>query len=605
MSPAAGAVTDDRAVSRSRRWLDSGIAAGVALLGGVLLYLSFPPRDGLWWLVVPAFALLGLVLRDARPGRGFLAGFAFGLGFLLPLLVWVGSLVQTLPWVALSVFESLFFGLTGALIALVSRMPGRLGALWPVWAAALWVGGELLRGSVPFGGFPWGRVGFGQPESPLLPVAAIGGVPLLSFVTVLAGLAVTELLRRLVRRPGSASPTAASPTAARGTPEAQDAPKVPLAAPGGAAPAPGDAGPGGAAQGGVASGGAAAWARASAVPLVLLVLVTAAGPLASLVPPTPGEPARTVTVAAIQGNVPRLGLDFNSQRRAVLDNHARETENLAAEVAAGRRPQPDVVIWPENSSDIDPLRNPDAAARIDAAARAVGAPIMVGAVLVNPGGTTSNAALVWEAGTGVVDRQDKRRIQPFGEYMPWRSFFRLFSEYVDRAGFFVPGDGDGLVDLAGVPTAVAICWEIAFDDAFGDAVAAGAQLLAVPSNNATFGLTEMTYQQMAMSQVRAVEFDRPVVVVTTSGVSGMIDPDGTVTDRTGQFVPGVLVDRVELRTTTTLSARLRSGPEWTLTVVGLLAAGVAYAATRRARGEAGRSAGSPWRDGPAGEDENG
>lgn len=557
--PAGAAVTGDGAPSRSRRWLDSGVAAGVALLGGVLLYLSFPPRDGLWWLVLPAFALLGLVLRDARPGRGFLAGFAFGLGFLLPLLVWVGSLVQTLPWVALSVFESLFFGLTGALIALVSRVPGRLGALWPVWAAALWIGGELLRGSVPFGGFPWGRVGFGQPESPLLPVAAIGGVPLLGFVTVLAGLAVAELLRRLVRRGA----------AARG-------------APGGPDTAPG-------------------WTRAVAVPLVLLVLVAVAGPLASLVPPTPGEQARTVTVAAIQGNVPRLGLDFNSQRRAVLDNHARETENLAAEVAAGNRPQPDLVIWPENSSDIDPLRNPDAAARIDAAARAIRAPIMVGAVLVNPDRTTSNAALVWEAGTGVVDRQDKRRIQPFGEYMPWRSFFRLFSSYVDRAGFFVPGGGDGLVDLAGVPTAVAICWEIAFDDAFGDAVAAGAQLLAVPSNNATFGLTEMTYQQMAMSRVRAVEFDRPVVVVTTSGVSGMITPDGAVTDRTGQFVPGVLVDRIELRTTTTLSARLRSGPEWTLTIVGLLAAGLAFAAARRERGEAG----SPRQRVRAGRDENG
>jgi apolipoprotein N-acyltransferase len=551
-------------VSRRRRWLASGAVAAVAAAAGVLLYLSFPPRDGLWWLAVPAFAVLGLLLRDARPGRGFLAGFAFGLGFLLPLLVWVGALVQTPPWLALSAFESLFLGLTGAVMALVSRVPGRLGVLWPVWAAAVWVGGELLRGSVPFGGFPWGRVGFSQPESPLLPVAAIGGVPLLSFATVLAGLALTELLRRAV---------------------AGRVPGLPVPRP--------------------AGDGRAGALRAVAVPVVLLLLVGVAGPLAALVPPAAGPPARTVTVAAIQGNVPRLGLDFNAQRRAVLDNHARETENLAAEIAAGRQPQPDLVIWPENSSDIDPLRNPDAAARIDAAARAVRAPIMVGAVLVNPGRTTSNAALVWEAGTGVVDRQDKRRIQPFGEYMPWRSFFRLFSSYVDRAGYFVPGDGDGLVNLAGVPTAVAICWEIAFDDAFGDAVDAGAQLLAVPSNNATFGFSEMTYQQMAMSRVRAVEFDRPVVVATTSGVSGMITPQGTVTARTGQFVPGVLVDRIELRTTTTLSARLRSGPEWTLTVIGLLAAGAACVAVRRERGEAVGSAEPSDRRARAGKDEDG
>ena len=73
-------------------------------------------------------------------------------------------------------------------------------------------------------------------------------------------------------------------------------------------------------------------------------------------------PGRTVTIAVVQGNVPRLGLDFNAQRRAVLDYHVRETERLADDVAAGRTPRPDLVIWPENSSDIDPLENPDAAA---------------------------------------------------------------------------------------------------------------------------------------------------------------------------------------------------------------------------------------------------
>ena len=586
--PAPGETVDVPGSSRGRRLLDAGVAAAIALLGGVLLYLSFPPRDGLWWLAFPAFALLGAVVHGARPRRGFLAGFAFGLGFLLPLLVWVSSLVQTLPWVALSVFEALFFGLTGAVMALTTRVPGRLGALWPVWAAAVWVGGELLRGSVPFGGFPWGRVGFGQPESPLLPLVALGGVPLLSFGTVLAGLALAAVLvpvgHTLAARAAARARSASARTGKGGTEEAGS----------------GRTGPGTPHDG---AAGRRTWSRTVAVPVVLLLAVGAAGPLASLVPAAPGPPARTVTVAAIQGNVPRLGLDFNAQRRAVLDNHVRETERLAADVAAGRRPQPDVVIWPENSSDIDPLRNPDAAARIDAAAAAIRAPIMVGAVLVNPDRTTSNAALVWQAGQGVVDRQDKRRIQPFGEYMPWRSFFRLFSSYVDRAGFFVPGDGDGLIDLGGIPTAVAICWEIAFDDAFGDAVDAGAQLLAVPSNNATFGLSEMTYQQLAMSRVRAVELNRPVVVVTTSGVSAMIDTSGTVTDSTGQFTPGVLVDTVPLRTTTTLSARLRSGPEWMLTVVGLLAAGVAAGASRRSgRGDA---VGSLDRGARAGKDENG
>jgi apolipoprotein N-acyltransferase len=513
-------------VALMRRWALLAARSGAAVGGGVLLYLSFPPRT-LWWLVLPAFALLGIVLHGRRARAGFGYGFLFGLGFLVPLLAWVSSLVQALPWIALSVFEALFMGLAGAGMALVSRLPAA-----PVWAAAVWIAGEALRGRVPFGGLPWGRVGFGQPDGPLLPLAAIGGEPLLSFAAVLAGLALGELARRAL---GRQSP------------------------------------------------------RRYVAPALIGVVAMASGPLAALVPPAGGgAPERTATIAAVQGNVPRLGLDFNAQRRAVLDNHVRVTEQLAADVAAGVVPQPDLVIWPENSSDIDPLRNPDAAAQIERAARAVGVPVLVGSVLRNPDGrTTTNSALVWEAGEGVVGRNDKRRIQPFGEYMPWRDFFRMFSPYVDRAGYFVPGDGVGAVDMAGVRVGVTICWEIAFDDLVADSVAAGATVLAVPSNNATFGLTEMTYQQLAMSRIRAVEHDRAVIIATTSGVSATITPDGTVTASTEQFTPDVLVDRTTLRDTTTLATRWRSAPEWVLVGCGVLAMG-AGVVTRRRAGRAGK-----------------
>jgi len=491
-----------------------------AVAGGLLLYLGFPPRT-VWWSALPAFALLTVVVhgRRARAGGGW--GFVFGLGFLLPLLAWTGSFVGSAPWIALSVAEAVFVALAGAGLAVVSRLP-----VAPVWMAAVWVGAEALRARVPFGGFPWGRAGFGQADGPLLPVAALGGVPLLSFVTALAGFALGDLARRLARR-------------WRGP------------------------------QGDRRAPGAGLWA-----PAVLAALALACGPLAALVPVAGRGPTTTVTVAAVQGNVPRLGLDFAAQRRAVLDNHVRVTEALAADVAAGRLPRPDLVVWPENASDIDPLRNPDAAERIDAAARAVGVPLMVGAVLSNPDGrTAANAVLVWVAGQGVIDRTDKRRVQPFGEYIPYRAFFRLFSEFADRAGNFVPGTGAGVVDMAGTTVGVTICWEVAFDDLVADSVGAGAQILAVPSNNATFGRSEMTYQQLAMSRVRAVEHDRAVIVVTTSGVSAVIRPDGSTVARTGQFEPGVLVEKLPLKTTTTLATSVRSMPEWVLVAIGLTAVG--------------------------------
>ncbi len=85
--------------------------------------------------------------------------------------------------------------------------------------------------------------------------------------------------------------------------------------------------------------------------------------------------------------MPRLGLEFNAQRRAVLDYHVRETLKLSEDVRAGRAPQPLFVIWPENSSDIDPLANQDAADQISVAAQAIKAPILVGGVLAGPGYT--------------------------------------------------------------------------------------------------------------------------------------------------------------------------------------------------------------------------
>ncbi|MBW0093624.1 apolipoprotein N-acyltransferase, partial [Pseudonocardia sp. KRD-188] len=98
-APPAGAHARPRALVPVRLLAAAG--------GGYLLYLSFPPST-LWWLALPAFGLLGAVLRGRSAGGGALYGFVFSMAFLTPLLVWVSSLVQWLPWIALSVFESLF-----------------------------------------------------------------------------------------------------------------------------------------------------------------------------------------------------------------------------------------------------------------------------------------------------------------------------------------------------------------------------------------------------------------------------------------------------------------------------------------------------------------
>jgi apolipoprotein N-acyltransferase len=111
----------------------------------------------------------------------------------------------------------------------------------------------------------------------------------------------------------------------------------------------------------------------------------------------------------------------------------------------------------------------------------------------------------------------------------------------------------------------------------------GAQLISVPSNNATFDRSEMTYQQLAMSRVRAVEHSRTVTVPVTSGVSAIIMPDGRITQRTGMFVADSLVQKVPLRSSTTPATRLGTLPEMALVLVAAGGLGWSVASASRGR----------------------
>ncbi|WP_434445261.1 apolipoprotein N-acyltransferase [Lentzea sp. E54] len=486
----------------------------LAITGGVLVYLSFPPRP-LWFLAPVGFALLAYVIYGKRARAGFGYGLLFGLGFMVPLLRWTGEFVGLIAWLPLALACALMISIGTTAMAAVSRVPG-----WPLWAACLWVADEALRGVFPFGGFTWGKIAFGQPEGWYLPLASLGGAPLVTFAVVLTGFGLFWVVRN--------------------------------------------------------------WKLG--VPLFVVPLVVGLG-----VPVGVDASAGTVTVAAIQGNVPRAGLDFNAQRRAVLDNHARRTTELAAAIARGEAEQPDIVIWPENSSDIDPFRNRDAAAVIDAAAKAIKAPIAVGAVVVDRGdGLPRNQVVLWDPEKGPTDTYTKRKLQPFGETMPMRSFFRLFSSTVDRAGVFQAGsDPDGFV-MGPAKVAIDTCYEVAFDSVVRDSVTAGATIIAIPTNNATFGYTEMTYQQLSMSRVRAVEHGRAVVVAATSGVSAIVEPDGSVTRKTGLFTSDALVATLPLRSQTTLATWLGAWPERVIAAAGLVALVLGF--TRRRKDSNGAAA---------------
>ncbi|MGY2074232.1 apolipoprotein N-acyltransferase [Blastococcus sp. SYSU DS0828] len=512
------------------RWSRAPWRTVLAACGGLAMFLAFPGYD-LAALAVLGPAALAVAVHGRSVRAGLWLGLVTGLTFFVPLLSWTGIYVGAVPWLALAVSQALFVAALGGLTALTSRLPA-----WPLWAAALWVAVEAGRGRFPFGGFPWGRLGLSQTEGPFLAFAAYGGVPLVGFAVALTGTLLAAAALALAQGRSTAGITARH-----------------------------------------RRGAAAALAGALTIPLVggLAWLPLAGGSL------TAGGP--TATVAVIQGDVPRAGLDFNAQRRAVLDNHVQQTLRLAGEVAAGRQPPPDVVLWPENSSDIDPYRNADAAAQIQRAADAVGAPVLVGAVVNGPGEYISNTAIVWTPEGGPGDTYVKRHPVPFAEYVPARDFFRFFSDKVDLVRRdFAAGDEVGVLDIGGVRLGDLICFEVVYDGLVRDVVDGGAGMLVVQTNNATFGYTDESAQQLAMSRVRAVEFGRTVAVAATSGISAIVAPDGTVVRSSELFEPAVFVAEVAQRDGRTVAQRLGAAPEVLLTALGLGAA--LCAALRRRAG---------------------
>ncbi|MGV8966128.1 MAG: apolipoprotein N-acyltransferase [Cellulomonas sp.] len=495
------------------RWLVLVLAAG----SGFLTEAAFPDR-GWWGAAFVGMALLFLALRRDSARWNALVGLVWGLAFFAPHITWADYVVGRVPWVALSVFEALYIALFGVLWTWARRGTAiwRSSGLQVTAFVVVWVAVEELRSIAPFGGFPWGRLAFSQADSPLARLAWLGGAPLVSGVVVAIGalLAVGLLCARRL----SVVRTAAA---------------VSLA--------------------------------------VLLVFVGLLVPL-----DTQAEEGQ-LHVGAVQGNVPTPGAEAFSQAREVLHLHALGTMALLDQVAPGEL---DVVLWPENGTDVDPQVDDAAAAEIDAAARAVDAPMLVGTVEYPPSGGRYNTAVLWVPGEGVVARYVKQHPAPFAEYIPLRRWVRPFSSAVDLVvNDMIAGTKVGVVPLESarlgrtVPLGDVICFEVAYDPLVRSAVRAGAEVIVVQTNNASFGFTDESTQQLAMSRLRAIEHGRATVQISTVGVSAIIAPNGVVSQQTELFTPAQLVASLPLRTSLTPATRFGDWLVWGIVILALVIVG--------------------------------
>ena len=506
-----------------------------AALAGLAVTAAFPPV-GLWWAAPVGIAVLLGSLQGRGTGAGAGLGLVFGLAFFAPLLHFTAvAMGNPIGWVALTLVQALYTAALGAAWALVGRLPALAGGPRALRAAAvrtvsftvLWCGVEELRSSWPWGGFPFGRLAFAMADAPMLPFAAYGGSVGLTLLVVLIGACVFEAVNAVRTR------------------------------------------------------------------ALLPALVTSACAGLALAAPhalpvhTAAEDG-TLRVGAVQGNVAKDFEDAFNRALEVTGNHAQATDQLAADVG-GR--SLDVVIWPENAADLDPRTHRSTADMIESSAQAVGAPIMVGAVLFEDD-VRYNDMVVWTPGQGAGSYYRKHRPVPFAEYVPLRDLIRRATAEVDRIGTdMAPGTGPQTLTVHAatqdrdVALAMGICFEVAYDDVLRDGVRQGGEMIVIPTNNASFLTSSEAAQQLAQGRVQAVVHGRSVVQVSTVGITAIISPRGVVEQQTRPYTQAALVADVGLRTSTTTADALGSWPGRVLSgsAAALVAAGIVSEAVRRLR----------------------
>ena len=256
----------------------------------------------------------------------------------------------------------------------------------------------------------------------------------------------------------------------------------------------------------------------------------------------------SLKIVAVQGGVDELGLDYNSRALSVLKRHAQTTRLISS--------NPQLVVWPENASDIDPLNSAEAAKIISETLNEVRAPLLVGAVLQSEAGP-KNVSILYESNSEIASMYVKQDLAPFGEYIPIRSIAEFIAPEAKRVRDFQPGKRWIHHEIAGNRFQSIICFEV-LDDDFLRTGLKDSQFSVAQTNNATFGKSPQARQQLQIIRARAAEFQRDFAVVSTTGFTAHINGRGEIADSLDQFDSGILEMEVETRSAETLASGINS-----------------------------------------------
>jgi apolipoprotein N-acyltransferase len=274
-------------------------------------------------------------------------------------------------------------------------------------------------------------------------------------------------------------------------------------------------------------------------PLLLIVFANL------FIPNAASTVSNVLKVAAVQGSVPDLGLDFNSQRMAVLNNHLELTKNWKVQANRPSNFEPDLFIWPENASDVNPLT--EAKDQINDLVNSLDKPLVVGGVGSNNSRPT-NLSILWKPndnGSGASSIYQKRELAPFGEFMPLRSLAEFISPLAKNVTDFEAGDRAQIFSVGDAKILPVICFEILSDRLLQQDIG-NSNLIIAQTNNATFGESAESDQQLQITRARAIESGRNIVVVSTVGNTAFIDRSGEIISILPKYEAGVLYGEVNL-----------------------------------------------------------
>ena len=307
----------------------------------------------------------------------------------------------------------------------------------------------------------------------------------------------------------------------------------------------------------------AAWERRHIVAATALAGVVALW-LVAIIAPT-GHDIRTINAAVVQGGGPQGTRASETDPRDVFDRHVEATSLVTTPV--------DLVVWPENVVAVDSLlATTRENAELSAVAKDLNTTLVAGITEVLDSSSFANASIVYLPDGSTGGRYDKVRRVPFGEFVPLRGLI----ESVAGSNTGIPvrdaraGTEPAIVRTPAGDLALAISWEIFFTNRGRDGVLHGGQILLNPTNGSSYWLTQVQTQQVASSQLRAIETGRWVLQAAPTGFSAIVNPSGDVLKRTSISEQVVLQQDVMLRSGDTIATVI--GPMPVIWLSGILLA---------------------------------